>query len=74
MKTLALLHSTVRIEEKRRRSTAGMRNVEVRLIDIRKEIFNPKTYIANFDIVLQGSVSIVKGTYGTLEFPGLHPV
>jgi len=65
MTALALLHSTVRKEEKRLISAARERNVKLKLIDIRKEIFNPETYITNFDIALQRSVSTVKGAYAT---------
>lgn len=76
MTTLALLHSTIRKEEKRLITAARERNAELKLIDIRKEIFNPETYITIFDIALQRSVSTVKGAYATafLEALGIRVI
>jgi len=65
MTTLAILHSTVRTEEKRIAAAAKSRKVKPMLIDIRTEIFNPETYHAEFDLALQRSVSTVKGLYAT---------
>ena len=63
MKTLAILHSTVRAEEKMLLKAAGNRGLHVKLVDIRNQTFNPATFIADFDIALERSVSTVKGTY-----------
>ncbi|HLD01406.1 MAG TPA: lysine biosynthesis protein LysX [Patescibacteria group bacterium] len=63
MKTLAILHSTVRAEEKMLLKAGQGRGLVVKLIDIREQIFNPDTFIVDFDIALERSVSTVKGTY-----------
>ena len=63
MKTLAILHSTIRGDEKLLIEAARKSNLELRLIDIRNENFNPETYSANFDVALERSVSTVKGDY-----------
>src|SRR3989344_8609283 len=63
MKTLAILHSTVRAEEKMLLKAAEDRGLHVKLVDIRNQTFNPATFIADFDIALERSVSTVKGTY-----------
>ena len=65
MTALAILHSTVRAEEKRIVTAAKNRKVNALLIDIRGEIFNPATYLAGFNLALQRSVSTVKGLYAT---------
>jgi [lysine-biosynthesis-protein LysW]--L-2-aminoadipate ligase len=74
--TLAILHSTIRKEEKMITEAAHQRNVRVHLIDIRKEIFNPLSYRADYDIALERSLSTVKGTYAAtfLESLGLRVV
>jgi len=76
MTTLALLHSTIRKEEKRLLSAAGKRNIDIKNIDIRKEIFNPENFNADFDLALQRSVSTSKGTYATafLESLGIRVI
>jgi len=58
---IGILHSTVRIEEKLIVSAAQKRNVGVELVDVRNQIFNPKTYKANFDLALVRTVSTTKG-------------
>lgn len=60
---LAILHSTVRVEEKRLLEAARARGVDVRLIDIRTEIFDPRRGRPDFDAALERSVSTVKGDY-----------
>jgi len=64
---LAILHSTIRKEEKLIADAAGKKNIRVKLIDIRDLIFNLATYAEEFDIALERSVSTVKGTYA-VEF------
>jgi [lysine-biosynthesis-protein LysW]--L-2-aminoadipate ligase len=61
--TIAVLHSTIRKEEKLILDAARERRVDVRVIDIREAVFNPDTYQVDFDIALERSVSTVKGTY-----------
>ena len=63
MITLALLHSTIRGDEKLIIRAAKKRNIHLKLIDIRGGVFNPHTYIADFDVALERSVSTVKGDY-----------
>jgi len=58
---IGLLHSTIRPEEKLLIKAAQARGVEMKLIDIREEIFDPKTYRVDFDLALDRSVSITKG-------------
>ena len=63
MSTLAILHSTIRKEEKLIIAAAKDRGVKVKLIDIRKEIFDPENFQIDFDVALERSVSTVKGDY-----------
>jgi len=63
MITLGLLHSTIRGDEKLLLQAAKSRDVEVELIDIRTQLFNPDTYKVNFDVALERSISTVKGNY-----------
>lgn len=41
------------------------RKIDISLVDIRDQIFNPQTYKVDFDIALERSVSSVKGMYAT---------
>jgi [lysine-biosynthesis-protein LysW]--L-2-aminoadipate ligase len=63
MNTIAILHSTIRQEEKLLAEAAGTRNVRMKWVDIRSEVFDPRTYRPDFDIALERSVSTVKGDY-----------
>jgi [lysine-biosynthesis-protein LysW]--L-2-aminoadipate ligase len=74
--TLAILHSTIRKEEKMITEAAQQRNVRVKLVDIREEIFNPLSYRVDYDIALERSLSTVKGTYAVtfLESLGIRVV
>jgi len=76
MTTLAILHSTIRKEEKLILDEAGRRNIPLKLIDIRTEVFNPATFRAEFDVALERSVSTVKGDYAAafIESLGLPVV
>lgn len=73
---LGLLHSTIRGDEKLILQAARDRGVEVELVDIRTQIFNPETYRANFKVALERSVSTVKGNYAIrfLEAQGVKVV
>lgn len=73
---LAILHSTIRKEEKLIMEAARNLGVQVKLIDIRKEIFDPLRFEVDFDVALERSVSTVKGTYATafLESLGIKVV
>lgn len=76
MKTIALLHSTIRAEEKLLIEAARKRKVKLKIIDIRDLVFNPYAFKPDFDIALQRCVSTVKGTYATdfLEQMGVKVV
>ncbi len=63
MSTIAILHSTIRQEEKLLAEAAGARNLRMKWVDIRSEIFDPDTYRPDFDIALERSVSTIKGNY-----------
>jgi len=63
MVRIALLHSTIRKEEKLILESALKRGIDVKIVDIRKEIFDPLNFKTDFDIALERSVSTVKGDY-----------
>ena len=63
MKRLGILHSTIRGDEKLIIEAARKKNINVKLIDIRTQIFNPDTFSVDFDVALERSVSTVKGDY-----------
>ena len=73
MITLAILHSTIRKEEKLIITAAQDRSIKIKVMDIRKEIFNPDTFKVDFDIALERSLSTVKGTHAAtfLESQGV---
>ncbi|MGB8952253.1 MAG: lysine biosynthesis protein LysX [Candidatus Aminicenantales bacterium] len=62
---LAILHATVRKEEKLILDAAKDRGISAELIDIRTENFNADTMKITFDVALERSVSTVKGNYAT---------
>ncbi len=75
---LAILHSTIRQEEKRLLEEAARREVPVTLIDIRAEVLDRETFRAEFDAALERSVSTVKGDYAaafleSLGIPVINP-
>jgi [lysine-biosynthesis-protein LysW]--L-2-aminoadipate ligase len=72
MPVLALLHSTIRKEEKLIIDAAKKQRVDVKIIDIRKECLNPHTYPVDFDVALERSVSTVKGDYAAEFFHSLN--
>lgn len=63
MTILAVLHSTVRLEEKLILEAARSRSVEIKLVDVRSEVFSPRSFAVDFNIALERSVSTVKGDY-----------
>lgn len=71
MITIGLLHTTIRGDEKLIIDAAKKRNVQIKLIDVREEIFNRETYHRDFDIALVRCVSTVKGMYATHFFESL---
>lgn len=62
---LALLHTTIRADEKLILNACKDRNIEAVPIDVRTEIYNPKFYQANFPIALERCISTIKGSYAT---------
>lgn len=72
MITIGLLHSTIRGDEKLIIEAAKKRNVRIKLIDVRYEIFNRESYNIDFDVALERCVSTVKGTHATRFFESLH--
>ena len=71
MITIGLLHTTIRGDEKLIIEATKKRNVKIRLIDVREEIFNRKTSRPDFDIALVRCVSTVKGMHATRFFESL---
>jgi [lysine-biosynthesis-protein LysW]--L-2-aminoadipate ligase len=71
MTTIGLLHSTIRGDEKLIIQAAEKKDVKVKLIDVRTEIFNPETYKVDFDVALERSVSTVKGKHAVRFFEAL---
>src|SRR3989338_7812110 len=69
--TIGILHTTIRGDEKLIIEAAKKRNIQIRLIDIRQEIFNRKTYKCDFDVALERCVSTVKGTHTTRFFESI---
>jgi [lysine-biosynthesis-protein LysW]---L-2-aminoadipate ligase len=76
MTKIGLLHSTIRGDEKLLLESAKKRGVEVSLVDIRDQIFNPETFKADFEVALERSVSNTKGMYAArfLESMGVKVV
>ena len=71
MMTLGLLHTTIRADEKLILEAAEKRGVQVKLIDVRTEVFNPATYKVDIDIALERCISTSKGTYATHFLEGM---
>lgn len=71
MITIGILHTTIRGDEKLIVEAAKKRNVQIKLIDVREEIFNSTTYKCDFDVALERCVSTVKGTHATRFFESI---
>lgn len=72
MITIGLLHTTIRGDEKLIIEAAKKKGVQIKLIDVRDEIFNRKTYHqCNFNVLLERCVSTVKGMHATRFFESL---
>lgn len=76
MFTLAILHTTIRADEKLLMAAAEAKGLTVKLVDVRSEVLHPATYQPDFTIALERCVSTVKGTYAThfLEAMGVKVV
>lgn len=68
---IGLLHSTIRADEKLLIQAAKNKKVNIELVDIRRQNFNPRFYRHDFDLVLERSVSTVKGDYAARFFESL---
>ncbi len=71
MITIALLHSTIRGDEKLIIEAAKKRNLRIKLIDVREEIFSRSFYKPDFDVALERCVSTVKGMHSVRFFESL---
>jgi len=73
---LAIVHTTIRADEKLILNACKERNIEAVPIDVRTEIYNPKFYKADFPIALERCISTVKGIYAAkfLESLGVRVV
>jgi len=69
--TIAILHSTIRGDEKLILEAARKRNIKIKLIDVREEIFNRKTYKCDFKLALERCVSTIKGNHATRFFESI---
>lgn len=76
MFTLGLLHTTIRADEKLIMDAAEKRGIQVKLVNVQTEIFNPATYKKEFDVALERCISTTKGTYAThfLEAMGVKVI
>lgn len=72
MITIGILHSTIRGDEKLIIESAKKRNIAIKLIDVRHEVFNRETYQCDFDIALERSVSTTKGTQAVRFFESMN--
>ncbi len=63
MKTIGLLHTTIRGDEKLIMEAAVKRGVAIKPVDIREMILDPARYRPEFDVAIERSVSTVKGNY-----------
>lgn len=68
MKTIAILHSTIRKEEKLIMEAASVRGIQVISVDIRREVFSPNSPLPECDLALQRSVATIKGSYAAAYY------
>lgn len=76
---LALIHSTIRGDEKILIKEAEDQGIDLEVLDIRDMVFDPEEYENGFDVVLERSVSTTLGTHATtffetLGFPVVNPL
>ncbi len=64
---IGLLHTTIRGDEKLLIDAAKRKNVDLHIVDVREQIFDPLSYKERFDVVLERCLSTVKGTHA-IEF------
>src|SRR3989344_4061183 len=68
---IAMLHSTIRGDEKLLMDGAQRLGVELVVVDIRSQLFNPATWSQNFDVVLERCISTTAGMYAIAFFEHL---
>lgn len=68
---IGLLHTTIRGDEKLLIEAAAKRNVNLQIIDVREQIFDPKHNEFNFDLALERCVSTVKGMHAVEFFESM---
>lgn len=69
---IAMLHTTIRGDEKLLIEAAAKRNVELVPLDVRYQILNPVTWKDNFDVVLERCVSTTAGMHAISFFESLN--
>ncbi len=68
---LAILHTTIRADEKLLMEAANKRNIDLHLVDIREQILDPVAHKFNFDVVLERCISTVKGMHAVEFFESI---
>lgn len=68
---LAILHTTIRTDEKLLIEMALKRGIDLQLVDVREQIFDPVSHNFNFDVVLERCVSTVKGMHAVEFFESI---
>lgn len=68
---IGLLHTTIRGDEKLLIEAARKLGVDIDVVDVRHEIFNPESYKVSFDVALERCVSTTKGMEATRFFEAL---
>lgn len=76
---LAILHTTIRADEKLLMEAVDKRGVDLHLVDIREQILDPMARSFNFDVVLERCVSTVKGMHAveffeSIGIPAVNPL
>lgn len=66
-----LLHTTIRGDEKLLIQAAKNRGVDLELVDVRKQVFNPKVQTYSFDIALERCISTTLGMHAITYFESM---
>lgn len=69
---IGLLHTTIRGDEKLLIEAAKKRDIDLSVIDVREQIFDPKHNEFNFDLALERCVSTVKGMHAAEFFESIE--
>ena len=68
---IALIHSTIRGDEKLLIKAAKKRKIELVPVDIRKKILNPDTWKDKFDVVIERCISTTFGSHAVSFFESI---